>query len=250
MARRNALSLSRESQRGVSRDVATRNACAACGIIRVAGSCGCNGGSSLPRPGDPFFTPNPGPMLPPTGIPQPVPLVRDSGWLGCCEFKAFDRAVNVTRLRQALMQQFGDRRTPYMDVQRDCMDLDVIYSERFAGAAGGGEQEIEITPTRGSFLALYYTIAVWTTATGVATPLWTHERPRVDECPVPCDDLDNEIQGVFSQKVEEACCCGVPFLAYLQRSSEDAPLVVPITIPELATGQIQLRGFCCSTRLC
>jgi hypothetical protein len=176
--------------------------------------------------------------------------MRDSNFLGCCEFKFFDRAVNTTRLRQALLSQFGGRETPYVDPAADCRNLDTIYSARFAGSAGGVEQTIEITPDRGSFLAVYYHIAVWVTATGVPDPNWSYRRPRVDECPVPCDDLDTAIQGVFAAKTTETCCCGVPFIGYLQRSSEDAPLEIPITIPELSTGQIELRGFCCSTRLC
>lgn len=244
--------------------------CETCGA--VVGSCGCNGGgrvaqmrsSSIPRRppvgGSGSLVANP-PSTPPMP-PQPYGTdVYDpsESWWGTCKPCAgcSPRQFTDSRWRKmlsALRGAGGDlagRRAPYLDHLADFTELDTLYSDPTTIGAGL-TVNVEVQPEAGCFLAAYYRLVVRTPADGISSVDWTYRKPRIQGCPVPCDNLDRNIAAQFGMSVPEACPCGIPLLAWIQRPGDDLPLQIPITNNTAGdlVAQVEVRGFCCDGRIC
>jgi hypothetical protein len=132
--------------------------------------------------------------------------------------------------------------------------LQVLFSDRVALPAAT-VTNVDVEPQAGCFFAVGWSIFVFDPTTGVGSMDWSFRRPRINGCPIACDDLDRLIQGAFAQYDFQKTpdCCIMPLRALLQRPSEEQPLRIPVSNDTAATtlnAQVKLYGFCCSTRIC
>lgn len=173
------------------------------------------------------------------------------GWIRACSCDApmFPRGFDKDAYRDALTKL--DPAEPYVDMLHDFMTMDVLYSN-VTTVGAGLTQNVQVLPEAGCFLAFYWRIIVRTAADGLQQVDWTYRRPRIQGCPIECDNLDRDIMGQFAMSTPEACPCGIPLRAFIQRPSENLPLIVPVTNTAAGdiTAQVEVRGFCCSTRIC
>jgi hypothetical protein len=174
-----------------------------------------------------------------------------AGWQrGCsCDAPLFPRGFDQDAYRDALVKL--DPQEPYVDMLHDFMTMDVLYSN-IVTIAAGLTVNVPVLPEAGCFLAFYWRIIVRTPGDGLQQVDWTYQRPRIQGCPIECDNLDRNIMGQFAMSTPEACPCGIPLRAFIQRPSENLPLNTPVTNGGAAdiTAQVEARGFCCSTRIC
>lgn len=175
-----------------------------------------------------------------------------NGWIGACSCDApnFPRGFDKRAYQQALADM--NPQEPYVDMMHDFMTMDVLYSN-VTTVGAGATVNVPVLPEAGCFLAFYWRIIVRTSGDGLQQVDWTYRRPRIQGCPIECDNLDRDIMGQFAMSTPEACPCGIPLRAFIQRPSENLPLIVPVTNTSLAadlTAQLEVRGFCCSTRIC
>lgn len=176
------------------------------------------------------------------------------GWVGACSCDAplFPRGFDQDAYRDALGKL--NPQEPYVDMLHDFMTMDVLYSNitTIAPSAVGVVTNVNVLPEAGCFLAFYWRIIVRTDGDGLQQVDWRYRRPRIQGCPIECDNLDRDIMGQFAMSTPEACPCGIPLRAFIQRPSENLPLQVPVTNTGAAdiTAQVEVRGFCCSTRIC
>lgn len=228
--------------------------CVECGF-RV-GSCGCGGGVPSGRvPVVPRTATGGGNGMAGSGNFQANPLPtndggRDGWWNHCsCDPGCFPNGFDQGAYRSALRDVAPS--APYADPMMDFVNMDTLYSD-ITTVAAAATVNVEVEPEAGCFLAFYYRIIVRTDADGMQQVDWTYRKPRVSGCPVACDNIDRNIMGQFAMSVPEACPCGIPLRAFLQRPSENLPLIVPVTNGGAAaiTAQVEVRGFCCSTRIC
>lgn len=142
---------------------------------------------------------------------------------------------------------------PHTDCSWDYTNMDTLYSNVTAIGAGL-TVNVEVEPEAGCFFAFYWRVIVRDPTTGVASVDWAWSRPRVEGCPIACDDLARVIASQFAPVADplDQRCCGMPIRAFLQRPSEELPLQVPIINQSAAAldAQVEVRGFCCSTRIC
>lgn len=173
---------------------------------------------------------------------------------GCYPRGACDQRGVMTSGWNRALAEVGWRSAPYQDVEYDFANMDVLYSEQVT-LLPGVATAVNVSPNNGTFAAFYYTIAVVDPTTQMNVVDWTFDQPSVVGCPQPCDvgGGDAGILSVFAQRVAESCKCGTPLAAWLDRNSEGSPLETLITNRQAAgnlTAQIQVRGYCCSTKIC
>jgi hypothetical protein len=245
----------RQRQRGrVLREAAQNrvtiagNSCDQCGV--AIGQCACNGagarsfastGVPLPPTGSDSYTANP----PGGGGGRDIP----GEWL--CRPGCYSRDATPFGMRKALLEASRMRRTPYCDPQMDAIEMDTLVSA-VTTVAAGVTVDIEVSPVSGTFAAFYYEIVAVDPTTQVSQVDWRAGTPRIEGCPVPCQTNTEPMLSQFVQKVPEACC-GQPGIFWLDKRSEDSPLLVPFTNNQAAGDldvQIRLRGYCCSTKVC
>lgn len=235
----------------------------------VVGGCGCNGGgatsyASSGVPTGTVFTP-PGMgnfVATPSGPQPPGPYGADYGpssdrWWNnfCLSAPCFPAGYTEARWRRVIAMLRGEdlagRRAPYLDTHLDYMELDTLYSA-ITNVPAGTTVNVDVQPEAGSFLVAYYRIIGRTAVDGLQQVDYTYRKPRISGCPVPCDNLDREIMAQFGTNSIETCPCGIPLLAWIQRTAEVLPLQVPVTNTAAVdiTFQVEVRGFCCDQRIC
>lgn len=245
----------RELQRGalVRSNVVTKACCGECGL--QIGQCGCNGAvsyASAPDTGAPGglgqyglggaggFMATPGDGPPPCNpgcFPRSACDVRSGLFL----YQSYSEQLRASRMRKM----------PYADPYYDSIHMDTIFSA-VTTVGPGVSVDIPLFPTAGTFALFYYEIVAVEPLTQVQQVDWRAGQPRVEGCPVPCGTGDVEALSQFVMKVPEACC-GTPLAAWLDRESENTPLVTPFTNNQAAGDllvQIRGRGYCCNTRVC
>lgn len=220
--------------------------CGTCGV--QIGDCNCNrggatsytstgAGGSTPGGGG-NFTSNPG--SPPPCDPGCYPRSA------CNADGSFAYASYAERLRQSSMHK-----CPHEDPRWDDMHMQRLLSEPTTVAAGV-TADVEVSPVAGTFAAFYWGILAVDPATQVEQVDWRAGTPRIEGCPVPCGSGITNSLAQLVMRVPEACC-GHPFVAWLDRRAEDTPLLVSVTNNQAAGDllfQVELRGYCCSTRIC
>lgn len=165
----------------------------------------------------------------------------------------FPNGYNDKAAGSALAMEYPNMAEPYKDPWQDCINMDTLYSP-VTSVGAATTVNVTVQPEAGCFLAFYYRLVVRDPVTGIQSVDWTYRRPRIQGCPIACDNIDRDIMGQFGMTVPEAgpCCCGLPLRAFIQRAAEALPLIVPVTNTSAAAldAQVEVRGFCCSTRIC
>jgi hypothetical protein len=230
-----------------SKGLVTIAGCGECGL--KIGQCSCSNGSarafaSAPGAGGGMGGGSGNYVATPFDVPTPGP--------GCYPRSACDRDSRfVTRTYAEVLRDSRMAKAPYMDPYYDSIYMDELVSEPTTLPAAV-TTNIEVTPQFGTFAAFYYEIVVVDPNTQVQQVDWRSARPRVEGCPVPCGSGDTLSLAQLVQKVPEACC-GNPLVAWLDESARNVPLIVPVANNQAAgdlLGQVRLRGYCCSNRVC
>lgn len=222
--------------------------CAQHGV--AIGQCGCGtaGRTMMASTGAPTgrglagsFTANP----PGGGGGRDIP----TDWL--CRPGCYPEDATPFGMRRALLEASRMGRTPYIDPRMDAVEMDTLVSDVTAVGAGL-TVNIEVSPVQGTFAAFYWEIVAIDPTTQVSQVDWRADTPRVEGCPVPCQTGTGPTLSQFVTKVPEACC-GQPGVFWLDKRSEDSPLVIPFTNNQAAGDlhvQVRLRGYCCSSKIC
>lgn len=214
-----------------------------CGVHGMAiGQCGCAVAAPMAAVMAPVTTSAAGAVADSAAAMIPASLL--------CRPGSYPEGGSVFGWRDALRNSRMTR-APYVDPAMDAIEMDTLYSEIFT-ALPGVPIDLEVSPVTGRFVAAYWEIVAVDPTTQVEQVDWTAGQPRIEGCPVPCQTGDEEALAQFVMKVPEACC-GQPGLFWLDKRSEDSPLVVPFTNQQASGNlsvQIRLRGYCCSTKIC
>lgn len=220
--------------------------CVSCGV--AIGECGCGGRASTV-------------IESMAGLPQTqrsnggsgVPLPEDNGdwpnnWL--CRAGCFPADATPFGMRRA-MRSLRGRRMPYLDPRMDAIDMDQLVSA-VTTVTAGTTTNVELTPANGTFLAFYWSIVAVASDTQVQSVDWRAGTPRIEGCPLPCQQPDEPQLSQFVMKVPEGCC-GQTGVFWLDKRSEDSPLITPFTNNQGAGDllvQLKVYGFCCSQKIC
>lgn len=241
-----------------------------CGQCRLAiGQCSCNGGAqrqgtvmlAVQQPttgvaGDRF----PGVLIPGGAVNSGQgALVADAGgWVvvppvgpggypkSLCD--SFGVPTGWSRAMREVMMM--GKQEPYVDSAYDWANMDTLYSD-ITTVGPGATVTIPTSPEIGTFAAFYYNVLAVDPTTQVQQVDWRVTRPSVTGCPVPCSN-PGPILAQFVQRVPEACC-GIPLTAFMDERSRNVPLNTPFTNNQAAGDllvQIEVRGYCCSSRIC
>lgn len=234
-----------------------------CGQCRLAiGQCSCAGGSRVMMA-----------SANPRGIPQGGggSLVADlggpptqcpAGWTcvppvanGCYPRSICDNLGSPVGWSRAMMEVMAQgKQEPYTDSHYDFANMDILYSDLTLAAstiAAGVTGNIDVSPEQGTFAAFYYRVVGVDPTTQVSQVDWRVTRPSVVGCPSPCN-TPGPVLSQFVQVAQESCC-GIPVAAFLDKRSESSPLRFTITNNQAAGDllfQVEVRGYCCSTRVC
>jgi hypothetical protein len=206
------------------------NVGACVGCSQPPGNCGC-----VPLSG-------PAPMIvPPIGIDAiPRKLLGNSGELG----PAADwYTANVRGNPYPCV--------PYADAVRDRLLMTPVTSGApVTVAIGATSAAINIAPTRGWFDAFYFDISVLDPATGLAVDPASYRitPPRVADCPQPFDTAAQ--RGTFWRA--EDCCAGIPFRAFIGRTTDGEQLSFTLTNDGIGSVSVQamVRGWGHARSLC
>lgn len=226
-----------------NRETVTRQCCGDCGL--QIGQCGCAMptsmmvDSSVPGGSGGGFglVANPDvPQCNPGCFPRSACDVRSGLFL----YESYSQQLRSSRMRK----------TPYADPSYDCIFMDTIFSA-ITTALPGVPIDIPLFPTAGTFALFYYEIVAVDPTTQVQQVDYTSGQPRVEGCPVPCGSGD--VQALAQLTEPPQGFCGIPLVAWLDRESENTPLIVPFTNNQAAGNlsvQVKGRGYCCNTRVC
>lgn len=229
------------------------------------GSCGCGGGGGA-HGGDriiyvgpdgrvisPGMVVNNAAMPPVVAATLPPNVAGDWTVDQCPDRGCYPRSMfNDGRpgaLFSRAMAEHHWRPEPYTDPLYDEANMDPLYSD-ITIVAAGATVDILVSPEQGTFAAYYYNVVVTDPVTGVSQVDWVIGQPNVQGCPVACN-VNGPILSQWVQKIPEACC-GAKFRAFLDKESENSPLVIPFTNESLGDQRVQIRvkGYCCSTKVC
>lgn len=224
----------------------------------VIGQCSCNGNVSMASANPRGIPQGGGGNL--VGYPQTAVAVPDNagGWTvvppvadGCFPRKLCDtygRPMGWGRAMAEVMAR--GKAEPYVDPIYDFANMDVLYSE-FITALPGVAINIDVSPEQGTFAGFYYSVVAVDPTTQVEQVDWQIVRPAVVGCPSPCSTA-GPILPSFVRRSPDGCC-GIPLSAFLDRRSETVPLRASFLNNQAAGNllvQMEVRGYCCSTRIC
>lgn len=238
------------------------NVANACGQCRLAiGQCSCSGGGAsrvmlatsnprgIPQGGGGTLVADLGPTTPPpdaggwTVIP---PVGR-----GCYPLKLCNDHGVPTGWSRAMGEVMAmGKQEPYIDTAYDWANMDVLYSDLIT-ATPGVAVNVDVSPEQGTFAMFYYSLVAVDPTTQVSQVDWRITRPSVPGCPSPCNTPGPILSQFVSNNPES--CCGIPLTAFLDKRNENVPLRTPFTNNQAAGDllvQMQVRGYCCSTRIC
>jgi hypothetical protein len=212
------------------------------------GECGCNGGGARPFQNYTGMAVN--------AAAPAVPAMADPNVAGNwtvyqrCNPGCYPKALRQWSQYTDALREHAWRPEPYSDPMYDWLHMDTLYSD-FITLLPGVSTNIDISPEAGTFAVYYYSVSIVDPTTQVSQVDWQIEQPSVPGCPTPCN-VNGPILPAFVERVPQSCC-GVPVVAWLDRRSENLPLRTVATNNQAAgnlTAQIQVRGYCCSTRIC
>lgn len=152
-------------------------------------------------------------------------------------------------MREVMMRGYQE---PYVDPGYDMANMDTLYSD-IVTATPGVPITIPTSPEVGTFAAFYYSVVAVDPATQVSQVDWRITRPSVIGCPTPCANPGPILAQFVMRAQDNGCCPGIPMTAFLDERTRNVPLSTPFTNNQAAGDllvQIEVRGYCCSDRIC